>query len=219
MTVQELSQRAQLRLDGEAIDIESAEEKNSIDQLLAAVTQYRDTLEVPGSEVDRNIMDVVAPARHSIDHRNRTWRWFLQPQSVRIRPALAVAALLCLVVAAGLLRTESAEQITVAGNQLPIPTNVGTVLVRFELTAPDAGTVRLAGSFNEWDASSVELRPSGKDGVWTATVLLKPGQHEYLFVVDNESWIQDPNAHAQVDDGFGQKNSVIVVGARGVIRS
>lgn len=219
MTTRGLSQQAQLLLDGEVTDVDSAEERDSIDQLLAAVSEYRDTLEVPGSEVDRKVMEVVEPSAHSIDNRNRTWRWFLRPQAVRIRPALAAAAVLFLVFAAGLLRTESAEQITIAENQLPIPTNVGTVLVRFELTAPDAGTVRLAGSFNEWDASGVELRPSGKDGVWTATISLKPGQHEYLFVVDNESWIQDPNAHAQVDDGFGQQNSVIVVGARGVVRS
>ena len=31
--------------------------------------------------------------------------------------------------------------------------------------------------------------------------------------------IPDPTAHALVDDGFGQRNSVIAVGPRGVVRS
>jgi len=31
--------------------------------------------------------------------------------------------------------------------------------------------------------------------------------------------VPDPTAHAQVDDGFGGRNSVIIVGPKGLVRS
>jgi hypothetical protein len=37
--------------------------------------------------------------------------------------------------------------------------------------------------------------------------------------VDGRRWIPDPAAHAQVADDFGQRNSLLVVGPRGVVRS
>ena len=73
--------------------------------------------------------------------------------------------------------------------------------------------------FNDWQADGVLLTQNAETGVWTGTVPLRPGEHQYMFVIDGAEWIPDPDAHAQVDDGFGQTNSVIVVGPRGVIRS
>ncbi len=95
----------------------------------------------------------------------------------------------------------------------------GTVLVRFEVTAPDAGRVALAGSFNGWSDTSTFFGRDPETGVWSVTVPLAPGQHEYLFVIDGDRWIPDPEAHALVDDGFGNMNSILVVGPRGVVRS
>ena len=94
-----------------------------------------------------------------------------------------------------------------------------TVLVRFELSAPDAHDVSLAGSFNRWDAPGIPLRRSTVPGLWTVTVPLPVGEQQYLFLVDGNRWIPDPTAPAQVDDGFGRRNSVIIVGPRGVARS
>jgi 1,4-alpha-glucan branching enzyme len=59
----------------------------------------------------------------------------------------------------------------------------------------------------------------GSDGVWSVTVPLPVGEHRYEFVVDNRRWVPDPTAHSQVDDGFGGRNSVIVVGPKGLVRS
>jgi hypothetical protein len=39
-------------------------------------------------------------------------------------------------------------------------------------------------------------------------VPLRPGVHDYAFVVDGERWVADPNA-PQVDDSFGGTNSRI----------
>jgi len=91
----------------------------------------------------------------------------------------------------------------------PIPTPAAaTVTVRFVLFAPDAQQVALAGSFNQWDQAATPLVRSGTPGVWTATLTLPAGQHQYAFVVDGARWVADPGAPA-VDDGFGRRNSVL----------
>ena len=59
----------------------------------------------------------------------------------------------------------------------------------------------------------------GTAGIWSVTVALPIGEHRYEFVVDQTRWVPDPTAHAQVDDGFGGRNSVIVVGPKGLVRS
>ena len=57
------------------------------------------------------------------------------------------------------------------------------------------------------------VRTTG-DGVWTATLTLPVGQHQYTFVVDGTQWVPDPSAPA-IDDGFGRRNSVLAVTAQG----
>jgi hypothetical protein len=83
------------------------------------------------------------------------------------------------------------------------------VTVRFVLLAPDAQRVSVAGTFNQWDPLAAPLARAGS-GVWTATLTLPAGQHQYAFVVDGASWIPDPAAPA-IDDGFGRHNSVLAL--------
>ena len=83
-----------------------------------------------------------------------------------------------------------------------------TVTVRFVLFAPDAQQVSLAGTFNQWDPAATPLVRTGTPGVWSATLTLPAGQHQYAFVVDGARWVADPGAPA-VDDGFGRRNSVL----------
>ncbi len=84
------------------------------------------------------------------------------------------------------------------------------VTVRFVLVAPEAREVSLAGTFNQWDAHATPLVRTGPTGVWTATLTLQAGQHQYAFVVDGARWVPDPGAPA-VDDGFGRRNSVLTL--------
>jgi 1,4-alpha-glucan branching enzyme len=81
--------------------------------------------------------------------------------------------------------------------------------VKFRLAAPDANTVTVAGTFNEWDATRTSLR-RGKDGQWTTKLPLAPGRYEYRFVVDGQ-WLSDPNAKESVPNPHGGDNSVVVV--------
>ena len=68
-----------------------------------------------------------------------------------------------------------------------------------------ASSVYLAGTFNNWSKTANELTKSGS--TFSTTVTLKPGIHEYKFIVDGE-WICDPgNGLTGGYDG----NSVLVV--------
>ena len=46
--------------------------------------------------------------------------------------------------------------------------------------------------------------------MWTALVPMRPGVHDYLFVVDGRGWVPDPAA-SQVNDGLGGVNSRVLV--------
>ena len=183
------------------------------DRLLEASASFSGDLELPGSEIDRAVMASIRV--RSEKERESFWHWLFQPHAYQLRPALAAAAVVVLVAAGvfgGSIRDRRPVEVAAA-------TASTTVLVRFELVAPTADRVSLAGSFNDWQSDGVQLTRTAETGVWTGTVPLRPGEHQYMFVIDGAEWIPDPDAHAQVDDGFGQTNSVIVVGPRGVIRS
>ena len=55
----------------------------------------------------------------------------------------------------------------------------------------------------------------GSGGDWTVSVPLEPGRHVYAFVIDGKSWTPDPKALLAPDDGYGKRNSIVIV-ARGV---
>ena len=87
------------------------------------------------------------------------------------------------------------------------------VKVRFDLMSRLAREVFLAGDFNNWNPNDLPLeRKDG--GLWTTDVLLKPGAHEYLFVVDG-TWETDPTADS-VPNPFGTRNSVVHVSGTAV---
>ena len=67
----------------------------------------------------------------------------------------------------------------------------------------------LAGSFNGWKPEATPLIPRG-GGQWSGDLVVKPGRHEYLFVVDGQ-WLPDPNAKETVSNPFGGLNSVLIV--------
>ena len=87
-------------------------------------------------------------------------------------------------------------------------------VVRFQLAAPGAHTVALVGDFNDWSRDAIVLKPGDKPGVWTASVPLSSGRHEYAFVVDGKKWVADPYAVTHRDE-FDVESSVIRVGGSG----
>jgi 1,4-alpha-glucan branching enzyme len=79
----------------------------------------------------------------------------------------------------------------------------------FKLYAPQAKRVSIAGSFNNWDTKALTARKDSR-GNWLVKANLKPGRHEYKFVVDG-SWINDPKCTSHVTNSFGSQNCVVEI--------
>ena len=83
--------------------------------------------------------------------------------------------------------------------------------VTFHHAAPGAGSVNLAGTFNNWSDSTNPMTGPDADGNWQITVELAAGTYQYKFVVDGQ-WRHDETNPAVTDDGYGGKNSVLEIG-------
>jgi hypothetical protein len=83
--------------------------------------------------------------------------------------------------------------------------------VVFSLNMPGASRVELIGSFNEWRPGDFVMKWDESRKVWITSVSLRKGRYEYAFLVDGEKVVSDPNALVYLDDGFGNKNSVLIV--------
>ncbi len=81
--------------------------------------------------------------------------------------------------------------------------------VEFTYINPNAQSVSIAGSFNNWNTRANAMTKD-KDGRWKASVSLRPGKYQYKFVVDG-NWLEDPSNQNFSDDGYGGKNSVVEV--------
>ena len=100
---------------------------------------------------------------------------------------------------------------------VPPAGNKGMVNVHFELHAPGAHRVELVGTFNHWRIGSIKLEGPDASGHWTTTVALPEGRHEYLFLVNGQQWVTDPEAAVFRPDGFGHVNAVVEVAAEGTV--
>jgi len=84
-------------------------------------------------------------------------------------------------------------------------------VVEVVLTAPEAASVTIAGDFNGWDPARTRMVRASHDGLWRVRLKLPPGVYQYSFVLDGTEWVGDPLAKTMLADGFGGKNSVIIV--------
>jgi hypothetical protein len=144
--------------------------------------------------------------------------WLLEPRRLTLPPLATLAAAAGLVgigVLSGLVynrdgRAPATEHPRDVAASPQLPDSVAPRVIKFVLVAPQASRVSLVGDFNRWDAAAA---PAAKqsDGSWAIFVPLTPGRHVYSFVVDGMHFVPDPSAPVAPDDGYGQKNSVVVV--------
>jgi hypothetical protein len=146
------------------------------------------------------------PAAPPAWRRLADWLWQPRPVRIAFRPAYGLAG--------AMLAAFAVVQVPRPGGPATQPpvlvasrgAGAPTVYVQFRLEAPDARDVAIAGTFTGWEPRAV-LRET-EPGVWSALIPLRPGVHDYAFVVDGEEWVADPNA-MHVADSFGGTNSRI----------
>lgn len=151
----------------------------------------------------------VSPARPGALRRILDGFWAPRRLELHWRPAYAVigaAAAIILLIA--LLPYGGRTTATPPASLAAVGAADPRLFVQFHLDAPDAMDVRLAGSFTNWQPR-YELHEASP-GVWTITLPLSAGVHDYVFVVDGQRWVADPYAQ-KVDDGFGGVNSRIAL--------
>lgn len=189
------------------------------------------------SPIDPNVQWIIAEARRPVvidpaarerlmeslkaedapRRQPRGMGWLIQPRRFALPPLATLAAAAGLVgigIITGLLigrdgRAPTEQRPAVAANP-QLPDSLSARVIKFVLVAPQATKVSVVGDFNGWDT---EATPATRqpDGTWATFVQLHPGRHVYSFVLDGKVFMNDPAAPVAPDDGYGQKNSVVVV--------
>ena len=105
---------------------------------------------------------------------------------------------------------EEAEKLDKSDDEKPEGTVGEESEVDFELEDDEATKVSLVGNFNNWNKNTNPMKK--EDGIWKCSLKLKPGKHEYQFVVNDTDWIVDPKSENNVNNKYEGKNSIIEVG-------
>lgn len=82
--------------------------------------------------------------------------------------------------------------------------------VVFVTLYPRAGSVHVAGDFNNWQPEETPMEKVDDGGVWKTKLSLPAGKYHYRLVVDGQ-WQQDPYNELTELNPFGEFNSVIEV--------
>ena len=175
--------------------------------------------------LDPRFDERVMEALHAPDviplHPTREQRrpWLVRPWTVRVSPigAFAAAAALVGVVAFSAWQFRPVDQVQIASEQMggtltPVAnTGEEQPLVVHQFTYYQKGlqSISLVGGFNDWDSDSTTLREVSP-GVWTVSLLLRPGVYEYQFILNGKQRVTDPTM-PQVKNDFGSPNSVVTV--------
>jgi hypothetical protein len=155
------------------------------------------------------------PVPAPLSRPHRAWSRIIEPRVFSLSPitsTLLAAGLVGIGVMAGVLTNNrdvrtGGEPLARVAPQLPVSDTV----VKFVVLAPQATTVSVVGDFNGWDASKTKIVRTANGGLWTATLPLPAGRHLYAYLVDGNTWVNDPGAPVAPDDGFGHANSVKIV--------
>lgn len=140
-------------------------------------------------------------------------RWWLRPRTLRASPLamLAMAAALAFVAIGA---STIASRLGAARAPQTAAMRDTVYLVRFVFTDAAARSVALVGSFNDWTKDATPMTQTAP-GVWSVTVPMPAGRHEYAFILrdaSGERWAADPVALLRRDE-FGTESSIVSVGA------
>jgi hypothetical protein len=146
--------------------------------------------------------------------------WIMRSWTLRVSPigAFATAAALVGVVAFSAWQLSAVDQAQVATQQqvlgenlIPVANTGEEQLVTHQFTYYQKGlqSISLVGEFNDWDSDSTTMTEVSP-GVWTVSLLLRPGVYEYQFILNGKQRVTDPTM-PQASNDFGSPNSVVTV--------
>lgn len=85
--------------------------------------------------------------------------------------------------------------------------------VTFRLTKEEIGDARcvhITGAFNDWEKPGLPMK-AFKNGSFTVSLDLETGKdHAFRYLVDEQNWMNDPDADKQVPSGFAGSNNFVV---------
>jgi len=82
--------------------------------------------------------------------------------------------------------------------------------VKFSVKPENAETVEILGLNSDWEHSIIMSKK--KDGTFSSEVSLpKNSQHEFKYRINQNEWLNEPEADSQAINDFGGINSVIVL--------
>jgi hypothetical protein len=82
--------------------------------------------------------------------------------------------------------------------------------VKFSFKVDNAETVEILGLNNDWNNAVIMSRK--KDGSFSADVNLpKDSKHEFKYLVNETTWLNEPEADSLKPNEFGGTNSVITL--------
>ena len=163
-------------------------------------------LEEPPRDLASAVLKQIQPKQPSV--WQRIGRWVTQPRTYTISPlrlAPVAAVLIVALVLVGRFSIMGPEQKIAETNSNQ------TVTIRFTFQDPKADSVALIGTFNLWSPEQNVMHMDRKNGMWEVEVKLPAGRHEYSFLVDGRKAVPDPKATFTKDDGFGNRNSILIV--------
>jgi Glycogen recognition site of AMP-activated protein kinase len=185
---------------------EDSQHRDEEEELLFLARMLRD---MPDREPPRDLAEAilrsVKPKQVSV--WRRLYLWAATPRSITLYPVKLVPAAAVAIVLALFLTINFFPR-----HKSPLDVNRGKqelVSVTFTFHYPQARSVSLIGSFNQWKPGGLAMRSAAEKSVWVLELQLPEGRHEYAFLVDGRVVVADPNSRFSQDDGFGNKNSIL----------
>jgi hypothetical protein len=161
----------------------------------------------PPRDLAEAVVDAIAPK--ILPLWRRVFLWLATPRLVTITPFRAAAVLTgaVLVVILATLPTLLGPKTA----EIPSGGEQALVAVTFSFNHPQARSISLIGSFNQWNPAGFEMQPQADGHRWVLELRLPPGRHTYAFLIDGRVAVADPNSTFAESDGFGSKNSILFI--------
>lgn len=180
-----------------------------LDSIVKAIANIPDVS--PPETLLENVMARIQPKRLGLFQR--WWRGFRTPvTSITITPlrlastGVSIVAVI-LIAWAVMIQIPHDQKIDIAMESKG-ETNVP---VSFALDMPGVSSVDVIGTFNGWTPADYHMQWDPNKHLWVLGVHLKAGTHEYAFLINGNTVLPDPGAQAYREDGFGNRNSILII--------